>query len=64
MTSVEDIRFIDKVTKQTYRLLQVGNGSVLLEGNNSLQIWIPISALNAHYELEFLESAHTESPSR
>ncbi len=50
--AIFDVRFIDKVTRQTYKLRLVGSRSVVLEGDDSVQILLPISALNAYYELE------------
>ncbi len=58
----QPMRVIDKVTKQTYRIVRMGNRTVLLESDDSVQILTSISALNAYYE--FLQATHTQSPLR
>ncbi len=46
----QDTSFIDKVTKEAYRLIWMGDRMVLLESDNLVQILTTISALNAYYE--------------
>ncbi len=47
---IQDTSFIDKVTKQVYKLIWMGDRMVLLESDNLVQILTTISVLNAYYE--------------
>ncbi len=49
-SSTLDVRYFDKATGKTYRVVLVENGSVLLENDDSVQIMTTTLRLITRYE--------------
>jgi len=48
--STKEIRFIDKKTKQSFRVAWLNDSTVCLESDNGLRILTTISILKTYYE--------------